>query len=159
VEYFYKYGTTDTVTADTLTADTLIQEIFNFPARRQRAVKCKMALTSQQRGWCVLEFHKTNSVVTVQRAFKRKFNVDPPTNKSILKWHRNFIERGCICDQRKGHSGWPSVSEQLSTRSRRILLQRVRSELDYRIDFCRVTRGGHIECVWYHMKLYQFMQL
>jgi hypothetical protein len=29
-----------------------------------------MALTSQQRGWCVLEFHKTNSVVTVQLAFK-----------------------------------------------------------------------------------------
>jgi hypothetical protein len=34
-----------------------------------------------------------NSVVTVQRAFKIKFNVDPPTNKSILKWHRNFIEK------------------------------------------------------------------
>jgi hypothetical protein len=42
----YKYGT----------ADTLAQEIFNVPARRQRAVKCKMALTS------LLEFHKTNSV-------------------------------------------------------------------------------------------------
>ena len=92
--YFYKYGT----------ADTLTQEIFNFPARRQKAVKCKMALNSQQRSWCVLEFHKTNSVVIVQRAFKHKFNVDPPTNKSISKWHKNFIERGCICDQRKGHS-------------------------------------------------------
>jgi hypothetical protein len=45
MEYFYKHGTTDTLT----------QEIFNFPARRQRAVKCKMALTSQQRSWCVLE--------------------------------------------------------------------------------------------------------
>ena len=77
--------TADTLTADKLTADTLTQEIFNFLARRQRAVKCKMALTSQQRGWCVLEFHKTHSVVTVQRALKRKFNVDPPTNKSILK--------------------------------------------------------------------------
>jgi hypothetical protein len=21
-----------------------------------------------------------------------------------LKWYSNFIERGCICDQRKGHS-------------------------------------------------------
>ena len=83
-----------------------------FPPARQKAVKCKMALTSQQCGWCVLEFHKTNSVVTVQRAFKRKFNVDPPTNKSILKWHRNFIEREYICDQRKGRSGRPSVSEQ-----------------------------------------------
>jgi hypothetical protein len=35
----------------------------------------------------------------------------------------------------------------------------VQSELDYRIDVCRVTRGGHIECVRYHMKLYEFMQL
>jgi len=40
------------------------------------AVKCKMALTSQQWRWCVLEFHKTKSVVTVQRAFELKFNVD-----------------------------------------------------------------------------------
>ena len=89
MEYFCKYGT----------ADILTQEIFNFPASRQTAVKFKMALTSQQRSWCVLEFHKTNTVVTVQRAFKLKFNVDSPTNKSILKWHRNFIERGCICDR------------------------------------------------------------
>jgi hypothetical protein len=97
-----------------------------------------MALTSKQRGWCVLEFHKTNIVVTVQRAFKRKFNVDPPTNKSILKWQRNLIERGCIFYQKKGHSGRPSVSEQLST---------AEFELDDRIDVCQVTRGGHIECV------------
>jgi len=27
------------------------------------------------------------------------------------------------------------------------MLQRVWSELDYCIDVCRVTRGGHIECV------------
>ena len=27
------------------------------------------------------------------------------------------------------------------------MLQRAWSELDYRIDVCRVTRGGHIECV------------
>jgi hypothetical protein len=67
LQYFYKYGT----------ADTLTQEILSFPFFRQRRVKCKMALISQQRGWCVLEFHKTNSVVTVQRAFKHKFNVDP----------------------------------------------------------------------------------
>jgi len=39
MEFFYKYGM----------ADTLTQEIFNFLARRQRAVKCKMVLTSQQR--------------------------------------------------------------------------------------------------------------
>ena len=56
--------------------------------------------------------------MTVQRAFKFKFNVDTPTNKSILKWHRNFIERGRICDNRKGHPGRPSVSEQVVDRVR-----------------------------------------
>jgi len=61
--------------------------------------------------------------VTVQRAFKLKFNVDPPANKSILKWHRNFIERGRICDQRKGHSGRPSVSEQIVDRVRESFLR------------------------------------
>ena len=110
---FYKYGTSDTLT----------QEIFNFPAGRQRAVKCKMALTSQQRSWCVVEFHKANSVVTVLLAFKLKFNVDPSTNKSILKWHRNSIERGCFCDQRKGHSGRPSFSEQVVDRVRESFLR------------------------------------
>ena len=82
-----------------------------------------MPFTSQQHSWCVLEFHKTNSIVTVQRAFKLKFNVDPPTNKSILKWHRNLIERGCICDQRKGLSGRPSVSEQVVDRVRESFLR------------------------------------
>ena len=112
---FYKYRT----------ADTLTQEIFNFSARRQRAVKCKMALTSQQRGWCVLEFHKTNSVVTVQRAFTCTFNVDPPTKKSILKWHRPTVGLGAAVI---------SVTPDM--------LQGVWSELHYRIDVCRVTRGG-----------------
>ena len=145
LEYFYKYGT----------ADTLTQEIFNFPACRQRAVKCKMALTSQQRSWCVLEFHKTNSVVIVQRAFKLKFNVDPPTNKSILKWHRNFIERGWICDQRKGRSGQPSVSEQVVDRVREFFL---RSPKKSTRKASRELKG-HFECVWYHMKQYEFIQL
>ena len=27
------------------------------------------------------------------------------------------------------------------------MLQRVWSELDYRVDVCRVTRGGNIQCV------------
>ena len=36
------------------------------------------------------------------------------------------------------------------------MLQRVWSELDYRIDVCQVTRRGHIECVWYQMKLWVY---
>jgi hypothetical protein len=41
--------------------------------------------------------------------------VDPLTDKSILKWYNNFIEKGCICDQRKGHSGRPSVPELIAS--------------------------------------------
>jgi hypothetical protein len=93
------------VTADALTQKIsfLSRRISVHSSHRQRTVKSKMALTPQQGSWCVLEFAKTNSVVTVRRAFGRKFNVDPPNDKSILKWYNNFIEKGCICDQRKGH--------------------------------------------------------
>jgi hypothetical protein len=113
------------VTADTLTQKVsfLSRTISVYSSHRQRTVKSKMALTPEQRSWCVLEFAKTNSVVTVQRAFKRRFNVDPPTNKCILKWYGNFIEKGCICDQRKGHSGRPSVSEQVVDRVREAFLR------------------------------------
>jgi hypothetical protein len=48
--------------------------------------------------------------------------VDPPTNNSILKWYNNFIEKECICDQRKGHSGRPSVSEQVVDQVREAFL-------------------------------------
>ena len=37
-----------------------------------------------------------NSVTTVQRAFRRIHHGDLPTNKSILKWYRDFNEKGCI---------------------------------------------------------------
>jgi hypothetical protein len=61
--------------------------------------------------------------MTVQRDFKRRFNVDPPTNKSILKWYNNFIEKGRICDPRKRHSGRPSVSEQVADQVRETFLR------------------------------------
>jgi len=98
-----------------------------------------MELTSQQRGWCVLEFYKTDSVVTVQRAFKRKFNVD-------FLW-------GYVKD-RVYVPPLPATVDELQERIPAAvnsvtpdMLQRVWSELDYRIDVCLVTRGGHIECV------------
>jgi len=107
-----------------------------------------MALTSKQRGWCVLEFHTTNSAVTVQHAFKRKFNVDPPTNESIFKWHRNFIKRGCICDQRKGHSGITAAVNSVTLD----MLPRVWSELARLSHRCLPSnkRGAHWVCVIPH---------
>jgi hypothetical protein len=98
-----------------------------------------MEPTSQQRGWCMLEFHKTNSVMTMQRAFKRKFNVD-------FLW-------GYVKD-RVYVPPLPATVDELQERITAAvisvtpgMLQRVWSELDYCINVCRVTRGENIECV------------
>ncbi|KAG1667258.1 Membrane-associated tyrosine- and threonine-specific cdc2-inhibitory kinase [Nymphon striatum] len=49
-----------------------------IPFDSNRAMKFKIALTPQQRSWCVLEFSKTNCVITVQHAFRRIHHVNPP---------------------------------------------------------------------------------
>jgi len=130
--------------------------IFNVPACRQRAVKCKMALTSQQCIWCLLEFHKTNSVVTVQHAFKLKFNVDPPTDKSILRCHRNFTERGCICDQRKGHSGRPSVSVQVVDHVRESFLRSPRKSTRRAGQESKVPQSVVSKILSKHLRLHPY---
>ncbi|PSN55350.1 hypothetical protein C0J52_01846, partial [Blattella germanica] len=45
--------------------------------------------------------------------------MNPPTNKSILKWYNDFVEKGCICNQRKGHS----VSVEVVNRVRETFLR------------------------------------
>ena len=80
-----------------------------------------------EQSFCVLEYHTSNSVVTVQRAFRAKYAQDPPTDKTIRAWYKQFTETGCLCKQ-KAH-----------------MLTRVWQELEYRIDVCRVTRGAYIE--------------
>jgi hypothetical protein len=35
------------------------------------------------KSFCVLEYHTSKSVVTVQRAFRAKYAKDPPTDKTI----------------------------------------------------------------------------
>ena len=75
----------------------------------------------------VLEYHTNKSVVTVQRAFRSKYAKDPPTDKAIRAWYKQFTENGCLCKQKAP------------------ILTRVWQELEYLIDVCRVTRGAHIE--------------
>lgn len=66
--------------------------------------------TPQGKVLCVLQFSKTESVIAVQRAFKRRFGIDPPMPKSIRRWYRQFEVTGCLC---KGKSpGRPSTSEE-----------------------------------------------
>jgi len=37
----------------------------------------------EKRFYCVLEYHTSKSVVTVQRGFRAKYAKDPPTDKTI----------------------------------------------------------------------------
>jgi len=119
-------------------ADTLTQEIFNFPARRQTAVKCKMALTSQRRSG---------------RAGQN--------DQVFCKWPLRSPDL-TVCDfflwgYVKDRVYVPPLPETVDELQERVtaavksvttdMQKRVWPELDYHIDVCRVTRGGHIECV------------
>jgi len=81
----------------------------------------------REKSFCVLEYRTSKSVVTVQRTFRAKYAKDPPTDKTIRAWYKQFTYTGCLCKQTTP------------------ILTLVWQELEYRIDVCRVTRGAHIE--------------
>jgi len=81
----------------------------------------------REKSFCVLEYRTSKSVVTVNRAFREKYAQDPPTDKTIRAWYKQFTETGCLCKQKS--SGRPLTAE----------------ELEYRVDVCRVTHGDDIE--------------
>jgi len=80
-----------------------------------------------EKSFCVLEYHTSKSVVTVQSAFRAKYAKDPPTDKTIRAWYKHFNETGCLCKQKS--SGRPLTAEDD--------VERVRASF--------VTRGAHIE--------------
>jgi hypothetical protein len=59
--------------------------------------------------FCVLEYHTSKSVVTVQRAFRTKCAKDLPTDKTIHAWYKQFTETECLCKQKS--SGHPLTAE------------------------------------------------
>jgi hypothetical protein len=87
--------------------------------------------TPEKKLFCVLEYHTSKSVVTVQRAFRAK---DPPTDKTIRAWYKQLLKLG-VCASRN----------QEVQNIDAPMLTSVWQELKYRIDVCRVTRGAHIE--------------
>jgi hypothetical protein len=95
-----------------------------------------------EKSFCVFEYHKSKYVVTVQRAFRAKYAEDPPTDKTLRAWYKQFTESGCLCKQKS--SGRPLTAEDDVERVR-VMLTCVWQELEYRIDVCRVTHGAHIE--------------
>jgi len=55
----------------------------------------KMAAPGEK-SFCVLQYHASKSVVTVQRAFRAKYAKDPPTDKTIRAWYKQFTGTGCL---------------------------------------------------------------
>jgi hypothetical protein len=43
-----------------------------------------------EKAFCVLEYARAKSIVTVQRRFKTKFGKDPPVKNSIKQWYEKF---------------------------------------------------------------------
>ena len=82
--------------------------------------------TMQHKIFCFLEFSKTESATAVQRAFRLRFNIQPPTRKSICRSNHQFEQIGCLCKGKS--SGRPRVSEENVTRIQESFERSPRSE-------------------------------
>ena len=61
----------------------------------------------------------------------------PPCDNSVRRWYAQFQETGCVCI--------PKLKVRIRTAIETInadILQTVWSELDYRVDVCRITKGA-----------------
>ena len=75
-----------------------------------------MAFTVNNKAFCVLEFAKTESIVTVQRRFRIMFHTEPPTDKTIREWYMKFQQSGCLYAAKR--SGRPGPSAETVQRVR-----------------------------------------
>ena len=62
-----------------------------------------------EKSFCVLEYHVSKSVVTVQRAYRAKYTKGPSTHKTICAWYKQFNETRCMCKRKS--SGRPLTAE------------------------------------------------
>jgi hypothetical protein len=62
-----------------------------------------------EKSFFVLEYHTSKSVVNVQCAFRAKYAKNPPTDKTIRAWYKQFAETGCLCKQKS--SGRPLTAD------------------------------------------------
>jgi hypothetical protein len=72
-------------------------------------VCCEKMAAPGEKSFCVLEYHRNKSVVTVPCAFLAKYAKDLPTDKTICAWYKQFTETGCLCKQKS--SGRPLTAE------------------------------------------------
>ena len=81
-----------------------------FELHTERSQQLSKMATGEEKAFAVLEFHSYQSVITVQRQFRTKFEKDVPCVKSIRRWYAQFKATGCLC---KGKStGRPPLSEE-----------------------------------------------
>jgi len=82
-----------------------------------------------EKSFCVLEYHTSKSVVTVQRVFRAKCAkvFVPPLPRALADLKARIIAAVKNIDA-------PTLTRVC-----------VWQELEYRIDVCRVTSGAHIE--------------
>jgi hypothetical protein len=80
---------------------------------------------SGEKQFCVLEYHTSKSVLTVQRAFRAKYANDLPRDLANLKARIIAAVKNIDAP----------------------ILTRVWQETEYRIAVCHVTRGAHIELI------------
>jgi hypothetical protein len=92
--------------------------------------------TMQHKIFCVRELIKTESATAMQRPFCRRFNIEPPTRKSICRWNYQFEQTGC---PRKGKSsGRQRVLEEH--------VRRIQETLSVGQASQPVERAGNSEC-------------
>jgi len=91
-------------------SNTTTRALAQRTAVQQRQFRAKWLLCSKRFCFCVREFIKTESATAVQRAFRLRFNIQPPTRKNICRRNHQFEQTGCLCKGKS--SGRPRVSEE-----------------------------------------------
>ena len=56
-----------------------------------------MAWTGSKKAFCVFEFAKTESIVTVQQRLETMYHTETSTDKIIREWYMKFQQSGCMC--------------------------------------------------------------
>jgi hypothetical protein len=68
-----------------------------------------MAWTGNKKAFWILEFAKTESIMMVQRRFRTMYRTEPPTDKTIRKWHMKLQQSGCLCTVKQTGRPGPSA--------------------------------------------------
>jgi hypothetical protein len=76
-----------------------------------------MAWTGNKIVFCVLEFAKTELIVTVQRRFRTMYHTEPPMDKTIREWYMKFQQSGCLCAAKRTGPPGPSADTRACARN------------------------------------------